>query len=190
MKQSILRIACACLLMLVALAVTVGIFAAPQEEEEISVWQSLTVAATQTVEVLDSEGNLVQTLTPKGGFAQSKLLPEGEYFVRSGGNCAEILISECIKVENGGWTDGNTLYLTSEPTAAVRVEFLSEATFYTFYLRGANETRRRTVRGYAGQTGVCEFFGLPYGVYELYLGDKKITNVCLDGRVPTVIVSL
>lgn len=190
MKQSILRVACACLLMLMALAVTVGIFAAPQEEEEIYVWQSVKVAATQTVEVLDSEGILVQTVAPKGGFAQSKLLPEGKYFVRSGEFCAEILIANQIKIQSGGWTDGTTLYLTNEPIASVRVEFAAEATFYTFYLKGTNETRRQTVRGYMGQTGVCEFFGLPYGVYELYLENEKITNIHIDGRVPTVIVSI
>ena len=189
MKRSILRIVCASLLMLTALTVTVGIFAAPQEEEEICVCQSVRVAAGQAVEILEADGTTVQTIIPEGGFAQSILLPVGRYFVRSGEYCAEILISDKrISAKSGGWTEGNTLYLTSEPTASVRVEFPSEAAFYTFYLQGADKTHRKTVRGYAGETGVCEFFGLPYGMYALYLGDRKITNVHIDGQTPTVIV--
>ena len=187
MKRSFLRILCAFLLMGVALAVTIGIFAA-KKEETVFVWQSVTVEAPQAVCLYDEAGTLVQTLDSG---ATSKLLPTGRYYAVSGELCAQFAIeNDGIIVHSGGWTDGRVLHLTDEKVGTICVEFAARDAFYPFVLQGAGETRREIVRGSEGQTGRCEFFGLPFGGYVLYLGEEKISSVRISENTPTVIVAI
>ncbi len=192
MRKAILRALCAFLLMGIALSVTVGIFAAPKEEP-VYVWMSVTFAAEEPIKLYDAEGKLLQTLQPSDGYAVSKLLPEGRFYAFADELCAEFTLNteQGVTLEGGcGWTDGRVLHLTSEKVGAVRVDFSAQDAYYTFTLVGDRTSKRETVRGYAGQTVCCEFFGVSYGTYDLYLGEEAIAQVRVSDEAPTVVVAL
>lgn len=190
MKRKIL---CAFLLMGIALSVTIGILAAPEAEKEIYVWQSVRFAAEHTVLLYDAHGNLIQTIEPSDGIAVSKLLPQGRYYAFTDKLCAEFLLrtDRSVTIEGGcGWCDGEVLHITNEAVGTFCVEFLADDTFYDFRLTGTDEEWNKTVRGICNQTGRCEFYGLPYGSYVLYLGEEKVANVELSAEQPQVILVL
>lgn len=178
MKRSVLRILCACLLMGIALAVTAGIFAASQKEEEVYVWQRVQFDSEHALRLYGQNGEC----DPK------QLLPMGEYYALSGDVRTEFVITnDGIAVHSGGWTDGQTVHMTNEAVGSIAVEFTAKDRFYEFVLQGS-ETLKQVVRGYEGELTSCDFFGLPYGNYDLYLDGKRISAVCIDENTPMFIV--
>lgn len=193
MKQTILRILCAFLLMGIALTVTLGVFAAAKQEEEIYTWQRVYFETAQEVQLFSADGELVQTLEADGIVA-SELLPEGRYYAFSGNGCVEfVLCSDCsVRVEGGcGWTDGKLLHLTDEPVGSVSVEFLSQVQgFCEFTLVNGEYSRREVIRCGQGQVMRCDFLGVPYGTYTLYRQGEALVSVIVSSQTPAVSVAL
>ena len=195
MKQSILRIVCAFVLMTVALGVSVGILVGAKQPEPVYVWQSVTFVAPRNVELFSESGVHLQTLNiDETKRATSKLLPEGRYYAFSGDICVEFTLynDRRLSVEGGyGWTDGKILHLTNEPVGNVRVEFLSESsTFYTFTLTKGSFCRRQIVRAREGDTVCCNFYGVPYGSYLLFRGQTLVSHVDVNANMPLVSIAL
>ena len=179
MKKSVLRILCASLLMGIALAVTAAIFASSREE--VYVWQSVRFASEDEVRLYDQNGEC----DPR------QLLPTGEYYAISGDVRTEFTITnDGIEVHSGGWTDGQTVHMTNHLIGSVAVEFVAEERFYEFELKNGEDTRLQIVRGYAGQMAKCDFFGLPFGDYELFLDDRRVAVIHIDEKIPMVIVTI
>ena len=179
MKRSVLRILCACLLMGIAFAVTVGIYAALQKEEIVYVWHH--VRLDKQAQVFRSDGQKVN----------NELLPTGEYYAVSDDVQTEFAITnDGIVVHSGGWTDGLTIYMTNDAIGSIGAEFLAEDRFYKFVLQKGDDTRCKIVRGFAGQAAKCEFLGLPFGNYDLYLDGKRIAAVQIDENTPMIIVMI
>lgn len=193
MKRSVLRIVCAFLLMGLALSAAIGFFASGKEETTVFAWQRVRFASEGEIRLYDEEGSLLQTLTPTGGFALSKLLPEGRYYAFSGQTCTVFYLhTDCtIAIEGGcGWSEGQTLHLTNEPVGSVRAEFIAQQAYYTFSLVGEAFSERKTVHTSIGQTVNCEFLGLPYGTYQLYRGGEAVGSICIDANTPNVTLAL
>lgn len=195
MKQSILRTVCAFVLMAIALGVAIGILAGAKPSEPVYVWQSVTFASAQDVQLYSEDGIHLQTLiADETRHMTSRLLPEGRYYAFSDEVCVEFMLYEdrSMIVEGGcGWTDGKILHLTDEPVGNVRVEFLSErSTFYTFTLTGGSFCRRQIVKTEEGESVCCEFFGVPYGTYLLFCEKTLVARLNVDTKTPTAVLAL
>lgn len=195
MKQSILRTICASILMAIAMGITIGIFAAAKGDETVYVWQSVTFASTQAVELYAENGEHLQTVRANDeGRVVSRLLPQGRYYAFSGEACVEFELFDdrSVRVVGGcGWSDGGVLHLTKEPVGRAKVEFLANrAGFYTFTLICGEKTHRKTVCAQTGQTVMCEFSGLSFGTYMIFLDQKFVTRICVNDKTPLVAVAL
>lgn len=194
MKNGILRIISAFLLLMIVSAVALGAFSAATQEETVYVWQRIYFAHDGELSLYSSDGTLVQTLSPdESGHAASDLLPEGKYYAVSKEACVEFFLhSDCsVTVEGGcGWTDGKYLHLTDEAVGTVRAEFWAQTDgFCVLTLSDGVTERTEAVHCEKGQTVTGEFLGVPYGSYVLRYGSAAV-RVTVDEETPSVLVAL
>ncbi|MBE6984507.1 MAG: hypothetical protein E7434_02620 [Ruminococcaceae bacterium] len=193
MKRSILRMICACGLMLLAMTAVAVIFAAEQQENTVYAWQRVKFSTSQEVRLFDASGKLLQTLSPQGGQAVSKLLPEGSYYAICGELSAAFFLhsNRTVTMQNGcGWAEDNVVHFTAEPVGSIRTELIASREIYEFCIIGDGFERRKTVYAQVGQDLTCEFLGIPYGSYRLYCNGIELTALTLDAKRPNQSVSL
>lgn len=197
MHKSAIRIACAFLLLTVALASGVGLIsavfagdsppiqdtqAAPQSSPELVLVKLLVIADPEIrrVELLHKNGTSLQTLTPDAeGMAVTAPLQPGTYTAVSELGRVEFTLHENASVTTGdgcGWTDGEQLHLTRAQVGTVTVvrtlapeDKAAEDGWVDYTLMGGGYYDRAVVRQQsAGQREVtCTFYGVPYGSYVL-----------------------
>lgn len=206
MKRSGKRIVSACLLLGVALALSVGLIAGVGSASEDSAyfWARLRLnadPAVSEIRLYDQSGKPVQTLQTVNGAAVSGLLTPGVYFAATARGCTEFSLHEngAVGVIRGcGRADGEQLYLTDEPVGTVTVERLATARELTEdggwvdYTLVSETTRlREVVRCTAAQEVLtCTFEGVPYGEYALEENGVVRCRVTVDENTPEIAISL
>lgn len=209
MKRSGKRILSACLLLGIALALSVGLMRAlsadvSSAQEETYLWTRLQFTADPAVteiRLYGQDGRPVQTLQTVNGAAVSGLLTPGLYFAVTEAGCTEFRLRKnaavCV-VGGCGRADETRLWLTDEPFGAVTVERLSSARVLTEdggwvdYALVSGQTRlHKAVRCTAAQEILsCTFEGVPFGEYVLEENGVAQCRVSIDEDAPEIAVSL
>ena len=194
MKRSVLRVTCACLLLTLALASSVGLIsavfarpAAPAVESTAAKPDLVLVrllvkadAGISSVTLQAANGAVLESLKPDAeGEAVTQPLQPGEYAAVFDGGRIEFTLHENASVTTGegcGWTDGEQLHLTRTPVGSVTVyrTFSADEPALTggwvdYTLMGGGFYDRAVLRAQSVvQTeSSCVFFGVPYGSYVL-----------------------
>ena len=194
MKRSVLRVTCACLLLTIALASSVGLIsavfarpAAPAVESTAAKPDLVLVrllvkadAGISSVTLQAANGAVLESLKPDAeGEAVTQPLQPGEYAAVFDGGRIEFTLHENASVTTGegcGWTDGEQLHLTRTPVGSVTVyrTFSADEPALTggwvdYTLMGGGFYDRAVLRAQSVvQTeSSCTFFGVPYGSYAL-----------------------
>lgn len=194
MKRSVLRVTCACLLLTIALASSVGLIsavfarpAAPAVESTAAKPDLVLVrllvkadAGISSVTLQAANGAILESLKPDAeGEAVTQPLQPGEYAAVFDGGRIEFTLHENASVTTGegcGWTDGEQLHLTRTPVGSVTVyrTFSADEPALTggwvdYTLMGGGFYDRAVLRAQSVvQTeSSCTFFGVPYGSYVL-----------------------
>lgn len=194
MKRSVLRVTCACLLLTIALASSVGLIsavfarpAAPAVESTAAKPDLVLVrllvkadAGISSVTLQAANGAVLESLKPDAeGEAVTQPLQPGEYAAVFDGGRIEFTLHENASVTTGegcGWTDGEQLHLTRTPVGSVTVyrTFSADEPALTggwvdYTLMGGGFYGRAVLRAQSVvQTeSSCTFFGVPYGSYVL-----------------------
>ena len=194
MKRSVLRVTCACLLLTIALASSVGLIsavfarpAAPAVESTAAKPDLVLVrllvkadAGISSVTLQAANGAVLESLKPDAeGEAVTQPLQPGEYAAVFDGGRIEFTLHENASVTTGegcGWTDGEQLHLTHTPVGSVTVyrTFSADEPALTggwvdYTLMGGGFYDRAVLRAQSVvQTeSSCVFFGVPYGSYVL-----------------------
>lgn len=194
MKRSVLRVTCACLLLTIALASSVGLIsavfarpAAPAVESTAAKPDLVLVrllvkadAGISSVTLQAANGTVLESLKPDAeGEAVTQPLQPGEYAAVFDGGRIEFTLHENASVTTGegcGWTDGEQLHLTRTPVGSVTVyrTFSADEPALTggwvdYTLMGGGFYDRAVLRAQSVvQTeSSCVFFGVPYGSYVL-----------------------
>lgn len=194
MKRSVLRVTCACLLLTIALASSVGLIsavfarpAAPAVESTAAKPDLVLVrllvkadAGISSVALQAANGAVLESLKPDAeGEAVTQPLQPGEYAAVFDGGRIEFTLHENASVTTGegcGWTDGEQLHLTRTPVGSVTVyrTFSADEPALTggwvdYTLMGGGFYGRAVLRAQSVvQTeSSCVFFGVPYGSYVL-----------------------
>ncbi len=194
MKRSVLRVTCACLLLTIALASSVGLIsavfarpAAPAVESTAAKPDLVLVrllvkadAGISSVTLQAANGAVLESLKPDAeGEAVTQPLQPGEYAAVFDGGRIEFTLHENASVTTGegcGWTDGEQLHLTRTPVGSVTVyrTFSADEPALTggwvdYTLMGGGFYDRAVLRAQSVvQTeSSCVFFGVPYGSYVL-----------------------
>lgn len=194
MKRSVLRVTCACLLLTIALASSVGLIsavfarpAAPAVESTAAKPDLVLVrllvkadAGISSVALQAANGTVLESLKPDAeGEAVTQPLQPGEYAAVFDGGRIEFTLHENASVTTGegcGWTDGEQLHLTRTPVGSVTVyrTFSADEPALTggwvdYTLMGGGFYDRAVLRAQSVvQTeSSCTFFGVPYGSYVL-----------------------
>ena len=194
MKRSVLRVTCACLLLTIALASSVGLIsavfarpAAPAVESTAAKPDLVLVrllvkadAGISSVALQAANGTVLESLKPDAeGEAVTQPLQPGEYAAVFDGGRIEFTLHENASVTTGegcGWTDGEQLHLTRTPVGSVTVYRTFSADepalmggWVDYTLMGGGFYDRAVLRAQSVvQTeSSCVFFGVPYGSYVL-----------------------
>lgn len=194
MKRSVLRVTCACLLLTIALASSVGLIsavfarpAAPAVESTAAKPDLVLVrllvkadAGISSVTLQAANGAVLESLKPDAeGEAVTQPLQPGEYAAVFDGGRIEFTLHENASVTTGegcGWTDGEQLHLTRTPVGSVTVyrTFSADEPALTggwvdYTLMGGGFYDRAVLRAQSVvQTeSSCTFLGVPYGSYVL-----------------------
>lgn len=200
MKHSAIRLCCAVLLMLLALAVSVAAIGAAGRKTGPFVWVRLHLAAekkTQEVCLYSADGAPLQTLqTDDAGEVVSGLLTPGKYYAVTRSGCTEFTLHDdaSVSADGGlGWSDGETLHLTGEKVGTVCVErlvgvqTLARGEWLDYTLSGGGIVRREVLRcKAAGETLRCTFEGVPYGSYVLKENGVEQCRVTVGEEALTV----
>lgn len=209
MKRSGKRVLSACLLLLFALAASVGLICGltgggSAAEDGACLWLRLPLRADPSVgeiRLYADDGTPLQTVQAKNGAAVSGLLPSGVYFAATARGCTEFTLDEsgAVRVDGGcGWWDGERLFLTSGQVGAVTVERLADGRvlaedggWVDYTLVGADTRLREVVRCTRPQEVLtCTFEGVPYGEYVLEENGVAQCRVTIDEATPELAISL
>lgn len=207
MKRSGKRIVSACLLLALALTVTVGLLYAltadASAQNDLYLWVRLPIdadASVREIRLYGQDGRLAQTLRAENGEAVSGLLEPGTYFAVTELGCTEFSLcaDASVRVLRGcGNARGKRLCLRAEEVGTVSVERLVSAAALTedgwmdYALVGANTRLREVVRCTAAQEVLtCVFTGVPYGEYTLEENGVAQCRVTIDEETPEIAVSL
>ena len=209
MKRSGKRILSACLLLGIALALSVGLMRAlsadaASAQEETYLWARLQFTADPAaaeIRLYGQDGRPVQTLQTVNGAAVSGLLTPGVYFAVTEEGCTEFRLREnaaTFVVSGCGRAEGARLWLTDEPFGAVTVERLSSARVLTedggwvdYTLVSGQTQLHKAVRCTAAQEVLtCAFEGVPYGEYVLEENGVARCRVTIDEDTPEIAISL
>lgn len=194
MKRSVLRVTCACLLLTIALASSVGLISAVFARPAASAVESTAAkpdlvlvrllvkadAGISSVTLQAANGAVLESLKPDAeGEAVTQPLQPGVYAAVFDGGRVDFTLHENASVTTGeglGWTDGEHLHLTRTPVGSVTVyrTFLADEPALTggwvdYTLMGGGFYDRAVLRAQSVvQTeSSCVFFGVPYGSYVL-----------------------
>ncbi len=210
MKQSLLRLLCAGLLMALALAASMGMLSAatdpdsPAPEPEAprvnhsehtqALWMRMVIVSQdQEIRLCRPDGSLLQTLySNEEGQSATDLLEPGEYLAVSQQSRVAFLLEEnaSISVLRGnGWSDGEVLYLSGADNASLTLRRkidaaeLSESTLWIEYvLEGAGIRRHQILCCTEEGDYTLLFLGLPSGTYSLYENGIARARIVLHGN--------
>ena len=211
MKRSGKRIVSACLLLGIALAVSVGLLrmlsadvSSAPSAGEADLWVRLLLhadASVSEIRLYDQSGAPLQTLQTKNGAAVSELLQPGVYFAATALGCTEFTLHEnaSVSVTCGcGWSDGERLFLTSDRVGVVTVErfaggreLTEDGGWVDYTLVNATTRLREVVRCTKPQELLtCVFRGVPYGEYTLEENGVAQCRITVGEDAPEIAVSL
>lgn len=211
MKKSAVRIACAGLLMAIAVAVSIGTIGAvfsddgehASEEAPVKSWSRVAMLGAEKEQSLclyDGAGNPLQKLTTdENGRAVSGLLEAGSYFAVTPGGCTAFTLKEnaAVAVTGGcGWSDGEILHLTSEQVGnvtvvcAVTAEQVKTGWLDLVLTDGILRRREVVYCRKVGETVQCSFSGIPYGSYRLEESGTVLCSLEVSAETPELQISL
>lgn len=214
MKQSVIRICSAVLLMALALTASVAMIGAvstqepPTQEKETEntyVWVKMLFATeprAQAIYLFSADGLPVQSLmTDANGSAVSELMTPGKYYAFTERGCTEFTLHDnaSVSADGGcGWSDGEILHLTGAEVGTVTVERAAREALLTenggwldYTLKSGDFERREVVRcTAAGGLLSCTFEGIPYGTYVLEENGVSRCRVTISAEQKNVTVTL
>ncbi len=197
MKQSVIRILCAVLLLAIALGIMAGVILAVPEKEETQLWSRITFCTRgqQELRLYNDKGAYMTTITTdRDGKGVSGLLEEGSYY----GACRDGLVqfrltSQGIENIRGQATreDKWTVALagTTEP-GSLCITGQARQEWYEYEVRSESYSRRQVLRFQPGDPIRCTLEDLPYGSYTLLENGRVLCRVELTEEEPRVEVCL
>lgn len=197
MKESVLRIICAVLLLFIGMGILAGVILAMPEKENVTAWTKITfqTRGEQTLTLYNQDGVLVDTIkTGKDGKCTTDLLEEGVYY----GVCKEGLVSFSLNaygIEQATGaariTEKNGLTFSSDSQPGeVRIYGSARMAVCTYELVSAEYRCSRTLHCREGKTIECIFDSLPNGDYTLTENGRTLCRVEITEEKPVVEISL
>lgn len=218
MKQPVLRLLCAALLMLLTLFASLGMLGTAVAQEDTpptetegaqvcavplsSVWvRMVIISSSSEVRLCRPDGALLQTLCPNSdGQCATDFLEPGEYLAVSADSRVAFRLNEnaSITVLSGnGWSDGELLYLSGKHNAVIVITRTLEASEVTaasdwliFTLEGCGIRRRQVLRSGEAGSYTVTFYGLAAGSYTVYENDIVRARIILPDNSATATLSL
>ena len=197
MKQSVIRILCALLLLAIALGIMAGVILAVPEKEDPQLWSRITfyTRGQQELRLYDGMGTYIATIaTDKDGKGTTGLLEEGNYYGACRDGLVQFDLTE-LGIDNirGRATQENkwsiSLYGTAEP-GVLSITGQARQEWYEYEVRSDSYSRRQVLRCKPGNPIQCTLEGLPYGSYTLLENGRTLCLVELSAEEPRVEVCL
>ena len=197
MKQSVIRIFCAVLLLAIALGIMAGVILAVPEKEEAQLWSRITfhTQGQQELRLYNGTGTYIATVnTDKDGIGTSGLLGEGSYY----GACRDGLVQFDLTAQGvdnirGRATREDKWTLSLAGTAelgALCITGQARQEWYAYELRSEEYSRHQVLRCKPGTPIQCTLENLPYGSYTLLENNRVLCHVELTEEEPRVEVCL
>ena len=197
MKQSMLRLLCALLVLLIGAGIMAGILMAVPTEESPSAWTRVffQTGGRQDLWLYAGDGSLLEVLkTEEDGKCATELLEEGSYY----GVCREGLVQFTLTAHGIGEVrgaaevkEGNTLSFSASGTGGeLRIYGEARQEWYEYELQSQDYSCRRVLRCAVGDAIQCTLKDLPYGTYTLLENERVLCRVELTEEEPAVEVSL
>ena len=198
-----LRLSCSFLLMGIAVAISVGTVGAVvtartdagTETGDVHLWKRVSVQSEQGAEqirLFSADGLPVQTMVPdERGNAVSGLLEPSEYYIFTNGGCTAFTLDAhgTLSICGGrGWTDGESLHLTSEEVGTVTLRGTVSAEnvrsgWLDYVLTDGTYRRREVLRCETiGEEIRLNFSGVPYGTYSLEESGISVCELTLSEK--------
>ncbi|MBQ7871448.1 MAG: hypothetical protein IJ357_04845 [Oscillospiraceae bacterium] len=218
MKRSTLRILCACLLMALPLAASMGVIGATRaptappaataaptaatEPTEGALWvRMVIVSPLPELRLCRPDGVLLQTLHTNGrGQAATDLLEPGEYLAVSADSRVRFRLNENASItvlEGNGWSDGELLYLSGEDTGTLTLlrsispaEAAEGPGWMDYTLRRSGTERHQVLRFETAGTETLIFRGLACGSYDLLENGVTRARIVITKSAPDVTLEL
>ncbi len=197
MKQSVIRILCAALLLSIALGIMAGVILAVPEETKPRLWSRVTfyTRGQQELRLYDGMGSYIATIaTGTDGTGVTGLLGEGSYY----GACRDGLVQFDLTVHGIDNIRGQasqkdkwsiSLIGTKEP-GILCISGEAQQEWYEYELRSESYSRRQVLRCKPGTPINCTLENLPYGSYTLLENGRVLCHVELTAQEPRVEVCL
>ena len=197
MKQSVIRILCAVLLLAIALGIMAGVILAVPEKDEPQLWSRINFSTRgqQELRLYDGLGTYIATVDiDKDGKGTTGLLEEGSYY----GACRDGLVQFDLTAQGivnvrGQATQGDKWSLsltgTTEP-GVLCITGEARQEWYEYELRSEAYSRRQVLRCKPGAPIRCTLENLPYGSYTLLENNRILCRVELTWEEPRVEICL
>ena len=197
MKQTVLRIICACLLLSIGAAAMVGVIAAVNKgEEPLAVWSTLRfhTQGQQLLRIYDEGGSLIQLLrSDDKGLCSTVPLGEGTYHTACAqgyasveiGSGGEVRVQGAAVLETGG-----LLSFLGQKETLVQIHREAREEWYEYVLQNGESRQNQVLRAQPGEQLQCSFTGLPYGEYDLLENGKRLCSLTLSEEKNRVVLRI
>ena len=196
MKQSVLRMLCAVLLLLLAVGIMAGAIAAIAGRQEVQSFSSVgfRLEQGQDLRIYNREGKCITHLrADRQGFCTSGMLEEGEYYAACHKGMVYFRIDAHGLAQVGGAAQEREEGILSFATAdrgSVHIETEAKGQWYTYELFSQGDSRQQVLRCEEGQMIRCSFEDLPLGTYSLEENGRFLCTVELTEESPHATVNL
>ena len=192
MKRGVLRLFSACLLLGIALCLTIGALSASAGRERVCLRLAVQLPEPGAwLRLCRPDGTPLQMLTADaGGQAVSELLEPGDYLaVTDYGRAVVRLEQTGLRVRSGcaAVCGGRLTFDTVSRGTVIVQRSETEQAGTEYLLRGGDYEAR--IRPETGQTS-CRFESVPYGVYTLYEDAAARATVIVGAGSPEVTLLL
>ncbi|MBQ2445747.1 MAG: hypothetical protein II272_04830 [Oscillospiraceae bacterium] len=183
MKQSVIRMLCAVLLLLLGVGILAGAIAAVtgQKEKQRAYKVDFSLRPGEELRLYDEKGSCIaQMWADSQGLCTSGLLETGDYY----GACTAGMVY--FRIEDEGLTqvggaatrkEEGVLSFRRVEKGSLTVETVARGQWYTYELFSSLDSRQRVLRCREGEQLRCSFEDLPLGIYRLEENGRFLCTV-------------